>query len=207
MASTEIYAIKDTRVSPVIQLVRGDTRTHIVRFMVRREYGGVDLSTLAWKINIKNAKGETDIALPHGAPEVNDTHVVVDWLISGIAADAPGETVYMLKGVDETAEGQLVVWQSGKGVILVGDALDAEPSPEQGQSISQLDKLIIYAQAELPAVIAAGEAAAEAAKRANEAADRAENAGGSAGGLTVDAEGNAAIGGSFTVDEEGNAMV
>lgn len=183
MQRIEILADKSAPMSPMIRLMCGDTRTQIVRFIVHRLFGEVDLCNLSWKIKIKNAKGETDIHEPHGDVVCSEEQITVEWLIHGLATAAPGETRFELIGVDGDADGEPIIWQSGIGIILVTECLNAESSSSE-EHLSELNKLIVYVDGELENVISAGEAATEAARRANEAAERAENAGsGGASGL------------------------
>ena len=188
MARVEIRADKQAPMSPMIRLMCGDTRTQIVRIVVPRLFGDVDLCDLAWSIHVVNQKGATDVCLPHGEIQCTDNEIVIDWLVCSVATATPGITDFELVGVNENEEGHPIVWKSGIGKILVIECLNAEPSSDQEQQLTQLDKMIIYVRGELTNVIAAGDAAIEAARLANEAADRANEAamnagsGGSSGG-------------------------
>lgn len=178
MARVEIHADKHAPMSPMIRLMCGDTRTQIVRVVIPRMFGDVDLCHLAWSIHVVNSKGVTDVCLPHGEIECGEEEIVLDWLVCDVATAAPGTTDFEIVGVDETEEGHPVVWKSGIGKILVTECLNAKPSGDMGAELTELDRMIVYMRGELTNVIAAGEAATEAARLANEAAERAENAAG-----------------------------
>lgn len=189
MQKVKILADKSAPMSPMIRLMCGDTRTQIVHFIVNRLFGEVDLCELSWKIKVVDAKGEADIHEPHGEVVCSAEQIEVEWLIHGIATSTPGETHFELIGVDESADGDPIIWQSGIGTILVTECLHAESSGNTEQ-LSELNKLIVYVDGELKNVIASGKAAADAAKRANDAADRIENSAsdGSASAMVVNIE-------------------
>lgn len=189
MQKVKILADKSAPMSPMIRLMCGDTRTQIVHFIVNRLFGEVDLCELSWKIKVVDAKGEADIHEPHGEVVCSAEQIEVEWLIHGIATSTPGETRFELIGVDEGADGDPIIWQSGIGTILVTECLHAESSGNTEQ-LSELNKLIVYVDGELKNVIASGKAAEDAAKRANDAADRIENGvpGGSASAMVVNIE-------------------
>ena len=186
MQKVKIIADKSAPMSPMIRLMCGDTRTQIVHFIVNRLFGEVDLCELSWKIKVVDAKGEADIHEPHGEVVCSAEQIEVEWLIHGIATSTPGETHFELIGVDESADGDPIIWQSGIGTILVTECLHAESSGNTEQ-LSELNKLIVYVDGELKNVIASGKAAEDAAKRANDAADRIENSasGGGADGASA----------------------
>ena len=167
MARMEIRADKQALMSPMLRLMCGDTRTQIIRIMIPRLFGDVDLCNLAWSIKVVNPKGATDVCLPHGNVTCSEDVIEIDWLVCDVATAAPGVTDFEVVGVDEDAEGHPIVWKSGIGKILVTECLNAEPSTDQKTDLTELDKLIVYVRGELPNVIAAAE-------RANAAADRIE---------------------------------
>lgn len=174
MARMEIHADKQALMSPMLRLMCGDTRTQIIRIVIPRLFGDVDLCNLAWSIKIVNPKGATDICSPHGEVMCSDDTIEIDWLVCDVATAAPGVTDFEVVGVDEDADGHPIVWKSGIGKILVSECLNAEPSSDQKAELGELDKMIVYVRGELINVIAAGEAANEAAHRANAAAEHIE---------------------------------
>lgn len=176
MSAYKIEAAKSTGQALSFAAVRGDNRTQIVRFAVRRYDGGIDLSSLAWTIHMINAEGNTDFSTPYGEVVVTDSQIKVDWLVRGVATAVVGKTQFSLKGTGQDSSGQALIWRSAPYILDVQDTPDVqEPSEEQEEQLSELDRLIVYVDGELNNVIAAGEAARSAAEAAQNAADGINN--------------------------------
>ena len=153
-----------------LSLIRGDSRTQIVRFVIDRYEGGKDLAGLSWNVKAVNAKGESDV-YSLGKADESWEKIKVDWLVHGVATAAAGETKFALEGVAE--EGGPVVWRNGTRVMKVYEDLDAEPSVD-GEQLTALQQLIVYVGGELPGVLEAGRAADKAAAGADAARERVE---------------------------------
>lgn len=176
MSAYKIEAAKSTGQALSFAAVRGDNRTQIVRFAVRRYDGGIDLSSLAWTIHMINAEGNTDFSTPYGEVVVTDSQIKVDWLVRGVATAVVGKTQFSLKGTGQDSSGQALIWRSAPYILDVQDTPDVqEPSEEQEEQLSELDRLILYVDGELDNIIAAGEAARSAAEAAQSAANGINN--------------------------------
>lgn len=176
MSAYKIEAAKSTGQALSFAAVRGDNRTQIVRFAVRRYDGGIDLSSLAWTIHMINSEGNTDFSTPYGEVVVTDSQIKVDWLVRGVATAVVGKTQFSLKGTGQDSSGQALIWRSAPYILDVQDTPDVqEPSEEQEEQLSELDRLILYVDGELDNIIAAGEAARTAAEAAQSAANGINN--------------------------------
>lgn len=114
MSAYKIEAAKSTGQALSFAAVRGDNRTQIVRFAVRRYDGGIDLSSLAWTIHMINAEGNTDFSTPYGEVVVTDSQIKVDWLVRGVATAVVGKTQFSLKGTGQDSNGQALIWRSAR---------------------------------------------------------------------------------------------
>lgn len=176
MATRDVQVSKKGSVRPLLTLVRGDSRTQIIRLIVDRYSGGVDLSGLAWDVVATNAAGESDIYYIAEA-QVEDTVVVCDWLVRGIATSVEGETRFELEGFDRDADGETVyTWQSGIYSINVTADLNYTPSEDEEAELSGVQELILTVTKELPTVYEARDAANQAAQDASASATAANNA-------------------------------
>lgn len=163
-------------VRKIIRIMQGDTRSHVIRFVVPRYDSGVDLAPLVWYIKFVDAEGVPDIALPSAMYEVTADDIRVRWTVNGISTDAAGNTKFQLHGVGKDAEDHVISWTSGAGEIEVTENIGFEVSDEDEEELTALDELIVFVQGELNGVIAAGNNAAASATAANSAAARAEAA-------------------------------
>ena len=148
----------------IAHLVRGDSRTQIIRLEIDRYDGGVDLAGLAWCIKVVNAAGASDV-FPVDPVATDDQMLAIDWLVSGVATSVAGHTKVALEGASD-ADGEAVVWRSGVGLIHVREDLDAIPS-EDDEQLTALQTLILHVRNELEGVVAAGQAAEKAAADAD----------------------------------------
>lgn len=172
MAIKRIDINKQPDPRATLELVKGESRTQVVRFLIDREDGGIDLSGLQWIVRAVNAAGDSDVYMLD-APTPDDRMLTVDWIVSGVATAVAGETRFELEGVAE-ADGP-IIWKNGTRIIKVYESLDAEPSADDEQ-LTALQTLILHVRNELEGVIAAGQAAGKAAADADAARERAETA-------------------------------
>lgn len=136
-------------VRKIIRIMQGDTRSHVIRFVVPRYESGVDLSPLVWYIKFVDAEGKPDIAIPSAVYEVTADEVRVRWQVNGVPTDKVGSTRFQLFGVGRDHEGQPVSWASGVGEIEVTENLGFEVSEDQERELSALDELILFANRDL----------------------------------------------------------
>jgi len=139
MSVKEISANKRTTNIAALQLVRNDRHTQIVRFRVPKSEGGIDLSGLAWAVNIVNADGDTDVSYL-GTGTVVDDIIVIDWTVGAVATACAGTTTFELQGVSGDDEDALV-WQSAARTINVIEDVDANPSVDP-QALTEVQTLI-----------------------------------------------------------------
>lgn len=161
-----IKASKKGNNRPVLTLVRGDTRTQIVRMIVERYYGGVDLANLVWSVVIENADGATDTVYIPGA-EVEDAAITIEWNVAGIATAAVGKTEFELEGIGDDGE---YIWQSGKYIINVTEDINHTPGDAEQAQLTAVQKLILYVNNELANVQEVMADVAAATKNANDTA-------------------------------------
>ena len=136
-------------VRKIIRIMQGDSRAHVIRFVVPRYASGVDLSPLTWYIKIVDAKNTPDIALPSGLYEVTDEELRVRWTVNGAYTDVIGSTKFQLYGVGKDADGNVINWTGGAGEIEVTENIGFELSEDQQKELNALDELIVFAQGEL----------------------------------------------------------
>lgn len=175
-------------VRKIIRIMQGDTRSHVVRFVIPRYDSGVDLAPLAWYVHFIDANDVADIGLPSALYEVTDTELRVRWTLTGRISEIPGSTRFRLHGVGSDEDGNRVAWTGGEGEIEVTEIPGVEVQPDQDEAMTSLDELIIYVEKQLPGVVAAGESAETAAGRANNAAYEATSAAGAAHTAAMRAE-------------------
>lgn len=198
MAIKRIDINKQPDPRATLELVKGESRTQVVRFLIDKEDGGIDLSGLQWIVRAVNAAGDSDVYMLD-APTPDDRMLTVDWIVSGVATAVAGETRFELEGVAE-ADGP-VVWKNGTRIIKVYESLDAEPSADDEQ-LTALQTLILHVRNELEGVIAAGQAAGKAAADADAVRERAETA----EAARVDAETQRAVAEAKRAEAEGGRV-
>lgn len=86
-----VSAQKSTNDRVIATLIRGDNITTALKIAIPRYEGGVDLSGLAWAVNICAADRRTDVFVPVDV-EVCDHEVRFEWRPGGIATAAEGLT-------------------------------------------------------------------------------------------------------------------
>jgi len=168
MPVVRINAEKDARCTQSVVQLQGDTRTTMVRFIVNRYDGGVDLAGLVWLIKTTNAAGVPDAWEPEMVENAGEK-IVIDWLIQGSVNDADGLTEYELNGLGYEADGKAIKWVGGKGTVSVRKSYHSTFG-DDADGFSNLEKLIIYVNGELQDTVAAVERAEAAATAAAEAA-------------------------------------
>lgn len=168
MPVVRINAEKDARCTQSVVQLQGDTRTTMVRFIVNRYDGGVDLAGLVWLIKTTNAAGVPDAWEPEMVENAGEK-IVIDWLIQGNVNDADGLTEYELNGLGYEADGKAIKWVGGKGTVSVRKSYHPTFGDDT-DGFSNLEKLIIYVNGELQDTVAAVERAEAAATAAAEAA-------------------------------------
>lgn len=171
MAVKEVVLTKVPNSTAVVGLVRGDNRTQIIRFVIDRYEGGVDLSDLTWSVFAQNANNDTDYYALETV-QITDTDVIAEWLVRGIATSVPGDTKFELEGVSRGTETR--VWQSGMRTLKIYNDLNSQLAEEE--DLTEVQKLILYVRHELPAVIEARDSANAGADNANKAASAANAA-------------------------------
>ena len=172
MADIIFRADQGAGVRKIIRIMQGDTRTHVVRFVVPRYESGVDIAPLAWYICFIDANGKPDIALPDELHEITEDEIRVRWTIDGRYTAVAGSAQFELRGVAAGADGA-ALWRSGIGELEIAEGLDYELPEDMQNRVSALDELIIHVQGDLEGVYAARDAAGEAAQLANNAANTA----------------------------------
>lgn len=164
MPVVRINAEKDARCTQSVVQLQGDTRTTMVRFIVNRYDGGVDLAGLVWLIKTTNAAGVPDAWEPEMVENAGEK-IVIDWLIQGSVNDADGLTEYELNGLGYEADGKAIKWVGGKGTVSVRKSYHPTFG-DDADGFSNLEKLIIYVNGELQDTVAAVERAEAAATAA-----------------------------------------
>lgn len=153
--------VRKTGGAVVGTLIRGDNGTTALKLVIPRRDGGADLAELAWSVQIRNADGATDAYVPKEV-HAGEREITFDWRPGSVATAAVGVTEFMVQGVLDADDPP--VWQSATYYLKIDDRIDADP-PE---GLTELQKLIVYVQAELPDVLAARDEAREAARIADE---------------------------------------
>lgn len=173
MAARQIFMGKNCVSHVPVTLIEGDSGTHIIRMNLQRYEGGVDLAPLSWVVTAENSMGATEEYIIRETCVTQGT-ISMEWLVKGTATACAGLTRFKLTGCADI--GDTVIWQSGEYHIHVGETFSHVPGNEEQQQLTDVQKLIVYVDGELNAVIRAGEDAYEAAGNARSAASEAEEA-------------------------------
>ena len=159
-----------------LTLIQGDSNTQIVQMIVQRYYGGVDLGGLTWDVVFENGEGKTDTHYLTDV-KVGDANISCNWKPHGLATQAAGMTKFQLEGYAEDNSGATaMVWQSGAYYFNVTEDMNYVPGEGESEALTDVHKLIMYVDKELPGVVQAGTDAAAAAAAANAAAAEANAA-------------------------------
>lgn len=173
MPIRDVHANKKGNTTPLLTLVRGDNLTQIIRMIVQRRYGGVDLSDLTWSIVLENADGVTDNHYISDV-EIDDDSIEVRWNVHHVATASVGDTRFELEGIKYDEDGSKIpVWQSGIYYIRITEDINHTPSELEIKQLTAVQQLILYVDGELKNVLAAKEEAEKAATAAMEAVNKA----------------------------------
>ncbi len=132
-------------------LVRGDSRSQIIEMDLTRRYGGVDMSTLTYAVNVVNADGDRDVFMLELSAVTNEK-ITLSWPVHGVATAAAGITRFEVEAIDQNA-GNTIIWQSGIMSFKVTEDLGNIPDGAQEQELSNLQSLILYVNEKLPDIL------------------------------------------------------
>ena len=176
MAVTSVRVGKSGSRSTPIKLIVGDSNSQVVRIIVPRHFGGVDLGALAWAVEVRNANGATDIYYIYDKQTDPDV-IELFWKLTGTATSAVGVTEFQVQGLEDDTGAGPVIWQSGVYCMqILPDEIEHVPGSEEQQALTALQGLIVYVEGELNTVLAARDAANTAAENADGAATEARQA-------------------------------
>lgn len=176
MALRQILVGKNGCSAAGLTLIQGDANTQIIQMIVQRYYGGVDLGGLTWDVVFGNGEGKTDTHYLTDV-KVGDANISCNWKPHGLATQAAGLTKFQLEGYAEDEDGAAaMVWQSGAYFFNVSEDMNDVTTDEENAALTEVHKLIMYVDKELPGVVQAGSDAATAAAAANAAAAEANAA-------------------------------
>lgn len=188
MAVTSVRVGKSGSRSTPIKLIVGDSNSQVVRIIVPRHFGGVDLGALAWAVEVRNANGATDIYYIYDKQTDPDV-IELFWKLTGTATSAVGVTEFQVQGLEDDTGAGPVIWQSGVYCMqILPDEIEHVPGSEEQQALTALQGLIVYVNGELNTVLAARDAANTAAGNADSAATEARQAADAATDAIVGAE-------------------
>lgn len=188
MAVTSVRVGKSGSRSTPIKLIVGDSNSQVVRIIVPRHFGGVDLGALAWAVEVRNANGATDIYYIYDKQTDPDV-IELFWKLTGTATSAVGVTEFQVQGLEDDTGAGPVIWQSGVYCMqILPDEIEHVPGREEQQALTALQGLIVYVNGELNTVLAARNAANTAAGNADSAATEARQAADAATDAIVGAE-------------------
>ena len=188
MAVTSVRVGKSGSRSTPIKLIVGDSNSQVVRIIVPRHFGGVDLGALAWAVEVRNANGATDIYYIYDKQTDPDV-IELFWKLTGTATSAVGVTEFQVQGLEDDTGAGPVIWQSGVYCMqILPDEIEHVPGSEEQQALTALQGLIVYVNGELNTVLAARDAANTAAGNADSAATEARQAANAATDAIVGAE-------------------
>lgn len=159
-----------------LTLIQGDSNTQIIQMIVQRYYGGVDLGKLTWDVTFENGERKTDTHYLTDI-KVGEVNISCNWKPHGLATIAEGMTKFQLEGYAEDKNGgAAMVWQSGVYYFNVSADMNHVTSDAEKEALTEVQRLILYVNNELPGGVQAGSDAAQAAIAANKAADDANAA-------------------------------
>lgn len=197
MAVTSVRVGKSGSRSTPIKLIVGDSNSQVVRIIVPRHFGGVDLGALAWAVEVRNANGATDIYYIFDK-QTDPECIELFWKLTGTATSAVGVTEFQVQGLEDDTGAGPVIWQSGVYCMqILPDEIEHVPGNEEQQALTALQGLIVYVNGELNTVLAARDAANTAAGNADSAATEAR--------LAADAATDAKTGAEAAATDANNA--
>lgn len=141
MGAKVIRVTKHPLPQPMLRLVQGDAHTQVLRFTVKKDYDGKDLTGLTWSVWVQGSRGEAEVSYI-GFGEVSGNDILMDWeVIPAVTKDA-GIAVIKLYGSDAGADGEKeYAWVSGGMQILVMPTQAMDPGYDE-DAIGQVRQLI-----------------------------------------------------------------
>lgn len=125
MADKTIILSKDpSQLCQEIPLIEGDNNTYVIRFVAPRYSGGVDLSNLAWGVNIKNATLEQGFVNLSSVTS-DDQAVYIDWNVGSFATILHGSSFCTIEGRNNSGNTH-PVWKSSVITVRVGRSVSAD---------------------------------------------------------------------------------
>lgn len=124
--------------NPIATFIQGDSRTSIISMVIDRYESGVDLSNLAWTVNIVNSAGDTDAVLITNTNIMPQT-IELSWLVYGVATSTTGITTFEVRGLQDGTN--ILVWQSAKYHLMISDYLEADVGDDP-TTLSTLEQLL-----------------------------------------------------------------
>lgn len=139
MSVKTIRVTKHPLPHPVIQLVQRDQNTQVLRFLVDKNYGGQDLTGLAWSVWVRGSRGESEVSYA-GNVSMSGNDIVIDWNVIPAATRCPGITILQLRGSGSAGSATEYDWVSGIMQIMVTPIAMINPcySDENIETIRQL---------------------------------------------------------------------
>lgn len=121
----------------IVRLVREDSKTYTIQFVVERYSGGIDLSTLTWSVNLKTSNN-SKYYYPVSVVSSDEEKIYIDWNVKGAATNTVGKTFYTVEG--KTSASDPPVWRSSLQVIEVSEGIGAGAvfEPEDVSAVEEL---------------------------------------------------------------------
>lgn len=141
MSVKTVRVTKHPLPQPVIRLVQGDSNTQVLRFLVKKEFGGKDLSGLIWSVWVQGYDGEAEVSYI-GIGNVDGDELVLDWEVIPAVTKAAGYTVLKLLGSNDGEDDRQYAWVSGNMIINVTPTQMICPCYED-EDVDTLRQLIV----------------------------------------------------------------
>lgn len=136
-----IRVTKNPLPQPMLRLVQGDSNTQVIRFMVKKDYGGKDLTDLIWSVWVQGYRGEAEVSYA-GKGIVEGDDIIIDWeVIPAVAKDA-GITIIKLYGSNAGEAAKEYAWVSGKMQIYISPAAMIDPCYDEDE-VDEVRQLIV----------------------------------------------------------------
>lgn len=146
--------VNPAEVTVPVDIVCGNAKTEIVKFVFDRYSEGVDLAGLAWSVSVKNNAGFSDIYMEgHGIIDVDEMAdtISVRWELFGVATGATGRLLYQLEGL----LGKAVIKRFPIHTLNITSYLATSLSDDAEADNSNLRDTIEYVSNELPKILEA----------------------------------------------------
>lgn len=141
MGAKELRVTKHPLPQPMLRLVQGDANTHVIRFKVKKDYGGKDLSNLIWSVWVQGYCGESEVSYA-GRGYVEGDDLVIDWEVIPAVAKDPGITIIKLYGSNAGDNAKEYAWVSGNMQIMVTPTQMIDPCYDEDE-IDEIRQLIL----------------------------------------------------------------